>query len=512
MERLYNNILLQDDFWGKPSDAQHIPYLENPPTIIDVSIGRQLFIDNFLIEETDLQPYFHKAIKYEGNPILFAQVPWEIEQSPVAAPKSGGVWYDEEDHLFKMWYEGGWLRHMCYAVSRDGINWKRQDLGIVPKTNIILPYDGYSPEKYSSGLDYLRPDSTTVFIDYDCPKEEKYKLFMRNPGETGPGIVAISADGIHFHHFGYTSNVDDRSTVFYNPFRKKWVYSIRSAFEQKGSASIRIRKYRECDDFLQGANWEPCDSHFWLQCDELDKPNPYIGESPQLYNVDCIGYESIMLGMFQIHYGPNNRICEEHGVPKMTELIPMYSRDGYHFSRPNRECIVNASMYRGAWDRGYVQSVGGVAIIHHDELWIYYAGFAGDEHFANQSWITNGIYRNGATGLAKIRRDGFISLHGNGSVLTRKMTFSQKTSFHINAKGSVWAEVLDECGNNLGKTNTFSGDSTNAELRIEKLNVADLNDRVLRLRFYVQGDLYSFGFADKTGDFGGAHAAGCVES
>lgn len=32
-------------------------------------------------------------------------------------------------------------------------------------------------------------------------------------------------------------------------------------------------------------------------CDELDKPNPYIGFEPQLYNAYCVGYESVMLGM-----------------------------------------------------------------------------------------------------------------------------------------------------------------------------------------------------------------------
>ena len=70
-----------------------------------------------------------------------------------------------------------------------------------------------------------------------------------------------------------------------------------------------------------------------------------------------------MLGMFQIMYGPENDVCEKYGVPKITELMPMYSRDGYHFSRPSREAFITASMMKGTWDRGYVQSVGGGVII-----------------------------------------------------------------------------------------------------------------------------------------------------
>ena len=103
MEKLYNNIQLEDNFFELPSDAQNIPYLKNPPEIIDVSVGRQLFVDDFLIEKSSLKINYHKAEKFTGNPIFFPETPWENEVSPGAAPKSGGVWYDEEEKIFKMW-------------------------------------------------------------------------------------------------------------------------------------------------------------------------------------------------------------------------------------------------------------------------------------------------------------------------------------------------------------------------------------------------------------------------
>lgn len=509
MEKLYNNILLSEDFGTEPSDAQNIPYLKNPPDVINVTVGRQLFVDDFLTEETDLQPEYHKAKKFEGNPILFPQTPWETEGSPVACPKSGGVWYDEEEKLFKMWYEAGWLHQMCYAVSKDGIHWERPALDLEPGTNKILTYEGYVPEKYSDGLEYLRPDSTTVWIDAQAPKEERYKLFLRNPGGESPGIVAVSADGIHFDRFRFTTGVFDRSTVFYNPFRKKWVYSIRSI--RKAETWWRIRHYRECEDYLEGAKWTPEEEFMWLECDEADRPAPYIGFPPHLYNVDCVGYESIMLGMFQIMYGPENELCERRGVPKITELMPMYSRDGYHFSRPCRESFIPASMYQGAWDRGYVQSVGGVTVIHGDELWIYYIGFAGDETKCTDSWLTNGMYCNGATGLAKLRRDGFVSMNGTGSLLTRKLEFTGKTGLCINAQGRVTVEFCDENGNALDRATPFCGDSTKAMVEFSSVKISDWNGKVCRLRFEVDGKLYSFGFTDATGDCGGAHAAGRIE-
>ena len=515
MEKLYNNILLEDDFNKKPSDPENVPYLKNPPAVIDVSVGRQLFVDDFLIEETNLSAVYHRPIQYEGNPILTDGAPWEQERSG-ACPKSGGVWFDEEENIFKMWYEGGWLHHMCYAESCDGIHWERPSLGVVPGTNIILPYDDSEIMKqigarhgFLGDLTFLRPDSTTVFIDYDAPKAEKYKLFLRNPGGVAAAIVATSGDGIHFEKFQFTSEVGDRSTTFYNPFRKKWVYSIRS-IETNENGWYRARRYRECDDFLGGAKWKAEEALPWLSCDEKDLPDPEIGMPPQLYNVDCVGYESIMLGMFQMMHGPENQACEETATPKVTGLIPMYSRDGYHFSRPSREIFIGSSKKEGAWDRGYVQSAGGVVMICGDELWLYYIGFRGDERFKKEYWITNGMYRNASTGLAKLRRDGFVSMHGEGTLLTRKLRFTGKEKMILNAKGKVTCEVLDENGALLGKT-FFEGDKTGAELTFDNLSVRDLNDKVFRLQFTVKGHLYAFGFADASGDCGGARGAGLVK-
>jgi hypothetical protein len=209
-------------------------------------------------------------------------------------------------------------------------------------------------------------------------------------------------------------------------------------------------------------------------------------------------------------YGPENNVCEAAGVPKITELQPMFSRDGYHFSRPCRDSIIHASLVKGTWDRGYVQSVGGVCIINGDELWIYYAGFGGDENYSNQPWFTNGIYRNGATGLAKLRRDGFVSMEGEGCLTTRSLTCHGKKSLHINADGCVSADILSETGEVLARSVPFHGNSTNAELQFADFDIASLNDTVFRIHFHVSGALYAFGFADKSGDFGGAHAAGIV--
>ena len=91
--------------------------------------GRILFVDTTFIEKTNLQRIHHSPIYYSGNPVLKADKKWElnINGDPYAAPFSGGVWYDEEEHKFKMWYSAGGGKLLglvtCYAESSDGKVW-----------------------------------------------------------------------------------------------------------------------------------------------------------------------------------------------------------------------------------------------------------------------------------------------------------------------------------------------------------------------------------------------------
>ena len=204
MEKLYNNIILPDNFASAPSDPENVPYLKNPPEVISVSVGRQLFVDDFLIDRSDLTPVYHDAVKFDGNPVLKPEARWERDGAgPAACPKSGGVWYDAKEKLFKMWYEAGWLDQMCYAYSHDGIEWIRPDLG--DKTNRILKYErrpngicNFDPPESPM---YLRPDSTTFWIDDNDPDtSRRYKMFLRNPGGFMPGIIGSSPDGIHWEN------------------------------------------------------------------------------------------------------------------------------------------------------------------------------------------------------------------------------------------------------------------------------------------------------------------------
>lgn len=479
-----------------------VPYLDRPPALIDIRVGRQLFVDDFLLEQNGLVRRFHCA-KKRPLPVLQPTTPWERATLPCAAPKSGGVFFDEREGLYKMWYEAGWLHRIAYAYSADGLDWTRPRLDIDPGTNLILPG--------------LRPDSTTVWLDADsADPSQRYKAFLRGPGGTMPGVCLVSADGVHFERATATSNLGDRSTIFYNPFRKKWVYSIRS-FDGR-----RNRHYRECDDFLQGAVWGRDEELGWLRPDCLDLPEEAIGFEPQLYNLDAVGYESLLLGLYQNHLGPENDACERGGFPKLTELQLAFSRDGFHFSRPVRDqAFLPAARQAGAWDRGYVQSVGGVCLIHGDELWFYYIGFAGDESNRNTDWTLNGMYSGACTGLATLRRDGFASLEAAqrpAALLTRPLVCESRPFLYVNAavapEGWLRAEVQDAQGHplegyGLDDCLPLQGDGCQLRLSWKGHPELRLGETPFRLRFTLKNaSLYAFWLGDEGGESHGAHAAG----
>lgn len=493
-DTLYNGIAISKTW--PPTDVNinlyqpmKVPYLENPPAVIPINIGRQLFVDDFLIEtSTGLTRKFYNAKKISANPVLKEETALEKTGIPGATPKDGGVWWNETDQEFKMWYEAGWLNTMAYATSKDGVTWTRPDLGN-GALNQILPG--------------IAPNSCSVIVDYDAPASERYKMFLRSSNNLVPdnaGFCWVSFDGINWSNMVKTGPCGDRSTMFYNPFRKKYVFSIRSLGVLGESPYGRARYYRETSDFLRGASWTKNDVVFWSNADNLDKPDPVVGIRPELYNLNAVGYESIMLGLYQIFLGPQNDVCLAVGIPKTTELKTSFSRDGFHWDRPNRDAFIPATRTAGSWDRGYVQSVGGICNIVGDQLWFYYIGFKGDESMAGQGY---GMHSHGATGIAVLRRDGFASMStsNEGSLTTRPVIFKGKYLF-VNVdcpNGKLSVDILDEKNNvinnfSAAKCKSVSINSTIQQIEWEGIDdLSSLVGKKVKFRFNIKnGDLYAF--------------------
>ena len=523
-EVLHNNIVLPRQ-WPPRRDIHDdappkIPYLENRPAVVPIDIGRQLFVDDFLVEKTTLAREFHRPEKYKGNPVLKPET--ELEKKSVyadcavAAPLGGSIWWNPSKQLFEIWYEAGHITNLAYATSKDGLNWERPSLDVFPGTNKILRQ---------------APDSWSVVpAAWEANPREKYKLLMRPPNLDGRRVrIYTSPDGIHWKDRGWGGYCGDRTTFFHDPFRKKWVFSLRWGLNNHGIG--RARAYVEADTFVQGAKWTPTAPVFWARTDKLDTPiDDGIPENddfrPQLYNIDTCAYESILLSFFQIFYGPENSYWAKRGLGKLTGLNFAYSRDGFHWHRPDRTLALKSTQRYGDWDCGYVQSVGNLLAIRGDKLLIYYTGFAGDTSIewdpkkAPGGIMGSGMHQNGAMGVAILRRDGFVSMNARdeGALLTRPVVFSGKHLFvNVDAPaGELLAQVTGVDGKPIAPF-TFEncegvrGDTTIAQMKWRGgSDLAALAGQPVRFEFKLRrGKLYAFWASrDETGRSDGYVAGG----
>jgi hypothetical protein len=452
------------------------PYLTSPPEVIPIDIGRQLLVDDFLIQQTDLKRTFHLTTYHPATPVLKPDRPWEQERGPTAMVFSDGVWYDPQDRLFKMWYMGGYCVSTCYATSVDGLHWEKPSLDVRPGTNIVHT---------------MPRDSGTVWLDLEeQDPQRRFKLFLYaldDPEGAGALSIYFSPDGIHWsERVARSGPCGDRTTVFYNPFRKVWVYSLRGGKEGLG----RVRQYWEHPDVLAGAQWQAGEPPWWVGADSLDPPREDLKTPPQLYNLDAVAYESLLLGLFSIWRGqPSDRA-------KPNEVCLGFSRDGFFWDRPDRRAFIPVSEHLGDWNWGNVQSAGGCCLVVGDQLYFYVSGRAGVP-----GSTASGV---SSTGLAILRRDGFASLdagEGEGTLTTRPVRFRGKYLF-VNVAapaGALRVEILDPQGRVIPRFSRseclpIRGDWTLQPVAWKGTeDLGPLRDQPVRFRFYLQnGRLYAF--------------------
>ncbi|MGH9692779.1 MAG: LamG domain-containing protein, partial [Bryobacteraceae bacterium] len=251
-ERLSNGVVMPKNFPPPtlPTQMQRTPYyLNNPPLVLPINVGRQLFVDDFLIDHTTLDRTPHRPV-IQPIPVL----------TP-GSPISAGAWFDPATQLYKLWYYN-LTNDYRYAYSNDGVNWTLPSLadGLVPGTNEVVP------------------GGDTIWLDAeDTNPARRYKSFGVDAG-AGKVYVYFSADGIHWtpkQDFGITT-LSDRTTVFWNPFRHVWVNSDRGsaalpATPSRAAQSSRGRFYSESKDLT---TWTPSDPSktYWTGADDQDPP------------------------------------------------------------------------------------------------------------------------------------------------------------------------------------------------------------------------------------------------
>ena len=528
-------------------------YLLRPPPVIDIHVGRQLFVDDFLVDSmSGVTRTFHSA-RYAtaDNPVLRPDRPWEGSGAlSQALPYSGGVWWD--GGVAKMWYQCGTtpsgfpctnpaVKHIlppdccaytCLATSRDGVHWEKPELNATRnatdqgRTNIV--------RRVPLGF-----DGTTVWLDHTATDPDRRYVMAEVRGPTFDTMALLaSPDGEHWTEIvNATGPIVDRSTFFFNPFRAVWVYSIKQMFSGE-SGGERRRSYWETpqQDFFADSLWEYAALSPWLFADD-DDVHLVPDFVPQIYNVDVTPYESLLLGMFSVleckHFDHPScpGVCGgatdcSRGTQEYNEIFAAWSRDGFQFSRPPAPRVPFAGAdqsakhadrgNRSAWNYQNVQSVAGGMLVFDDELYIYVSG---------RGYRANTC----SAGLAKLRRDGFASLDttpgaASGAVTSRPLVWAAELRYlFVNFQGSgLRVSVLDATNSSreiapFGRNTSvpFSGDSTRQLMSWATPHathgLAPVAGRVLRLRFEFEAgsSLFSFWLAEtRCGESRGWVAAG----
>lgn len=504
------------------SATEPAPRYSVPPISIDV--GRQLFVDDLLIADTTLKRHYHRAEVYGDGPVLKPETPLELNAVrgkhavPVAAPFGDGVWFDPQGAIFKMWYHAGWFDGIGYATSTDGIHWQRPSLDVVPGTNRVLPM------REEKGYPMTR-DGASVWLDADAREpSERWKMyvFSRLKGATegeGHGELFTSPDGIHW---GAPRREEfwqgDNTSIFHDPFRHQWVLSVREQAPSLTDAkkTVRARFIHTSPDFAGLAvRKDRTRAPMWMKLDTRDHPDAELGFEPQLYHFTATPYESLMVGVFGLFYGPPNDICAKEKRPKTIDLQLGYSRDGFLYDRPRREAFLKCARTPGTWNRGYLHPATGVCCIVGDKLHFYFGTWSGlaTDH--------EDMYAGGSTGLATLRRDGFASMDADaqgGSLTTSLVAFTGRFPF-VNvaaSEGELRAELLDGEGKVIAPFSVenclpIKTDSTKQRLEWKGAgDLALLSGKPVRFRFHlIEAQLYAFWVsADENGASHGYVAAG----
>lgn len=486
--------------------------------------SRHLFLDLDDVESMhNVVQTVCEATKHPDNPVLplGAEDEWDSCQASPWASRT--VIYDDEERIFKAWYEGGrgadvpreqdpfWIT-TGYAISEDGIHWQKPRLG-------HIEYHGSRDNNICSlgtgcvAKDVREPDAA-----------KRYKMIVKGPWAPlegyphgGPKLrICYSPDGIHWTEGPYLSDslpdlilndvvallCDDQDP---DPQRRiKIAWQIKHPPRKPGPPEVRAKSM----------GFGPDIEHLVASAD-----NPVI--SPDDGLEDEIHF--LMLGAYEGMYV----MPYEYGwyAPNDTGVYGSYfgdirlavSRDGEHFRRvqPHQKTIARGA--RGEWDDGFIV-IADKPVIKDDTIYLYYSGNGEQwlewppENMSDPSRLY--VLPTSQMGVATLRRDGYTCLETTdretpGHVTTGPIEICGGDLRLVLNVGDVdpgrsWVEVevLDaERGEVLDgfdrkECSDVCEDAIRVPVAWKAKSLADVGASRIRLRFFLYGAarLYSYGF------------------
>lgn len=461
---------------------------------------RELFMDDMRIEElVDVQRVVNQATK--SKILIKPTEPWEGNSAYIY----GTVLKNEPEGTgYRMWYST-YLKekyYLCYAISKDGINWIKPNLGLIDfngnKENNICKEGG----------------GTVVYDPLTKDPTQRYKLMIFERAKEYYGYnVFFSADGLDWKHtfnkavlpYGDVSNVtfDKQKGLFIATTKQRMLISNSGVTPNKidRMAFVSVSK-----DFI---HWTAPDApnSLWtlaVEGDERDdlRVRSNGGIEANIYGMPIYPYENLYIGfpwVFDINtYGTGEFAVTGDGPIQPQVAV---SRDLKHWSRPLREPIIPLGK-AGAWDDGTLYTCSTMQI-EDKEMSVYYGAMN----------LPHGGSTKTQTQYARIakaswRRDGLMSMKNEGddagTITTKTLKFTGKT-LKVNAKlynsGNLKIEILDENnqvikGFAINDASPIVNDQFMATVKwVKGSDLSSLTGKNIKLRFHLKGgDLYSYWF------------------
>ncbi len=436
---------------------------------------KYLFIDDAFIESIEgIKKGVVPAEKVSVEPLIEKDQPWE-KSWMTGEFFFINVIYDEEENLFKMWYDVGRSLSsdvaeeevgLAYAVSEDGIHWKKPILNLIEdngskKNNLLFPFFrwGFGHVVIKDSLEADPAKRYKMLFMFQCEE-------MKFAGIVQPVCLAYSSDGIHWQVPQNWFNPvipgasDTHLTAYWDAQIHKYVVYLR------GRPNVRLICMSESEDFI---NWSP--RKIIIQPDEEDPAQDH-----EFYGMTSMAYGEFRVGFLSIFHTLNEGWIRENQIEEwmpewmnQLDIQLTYSKDGRTWHRAgNREPILKCGE-PGSFDCGGVYAAHTPLKVG-DEIWLYYAG----GNILHGEPPRHGEKPREGISLAKIKKDRFVCLRTEGKgVLTTVALAIDPETLRINADatgGSVRLEVMDPWGRVLSGYSKddcvpFSGNDTNYQIK-----------------------------------------------
>lgn len=458
---------------------------------VDIGTRRELFVDNFLIEEmTDCELDLKRPERREIS--FICDAPWEDN-----VPGALSVFNDGD--IVRRYYRASFPEHdtgedfqvLALAESTDGgITFERPNLGLVEfegsKNNNILMIGG--PPRVPPAFKDTNPD---------CEPDEQYKGVSQKWGE----LYAMSSpDGLRWKSMldgpvKMEGKFDTINTAFWDSvtgcyrsftrYFKNYDESLTTEDVVGAVKPIAIRAIQSSTspDFV---NWTP------------PVPNEYNDDydDMQLYTnavLPCPGAEHIYVG-FPNRYVQERVFNPDHELAGVNDAMFMSSRDCVHWKRWSEAWVRPGLDPRNWTDRNNYPTWGIVETS--DTEWSMYIS----EHYRQPD--AHCRYPR-----LSIRPHGFVSVNAGfkgGEFVTKPIVFGGselRLNYSTSAAGSVQIELQDETGTPLpgyaaAEMEPLFGDEL--DRTIEWNGGSDLSTQAgkpIRLRFLVKdADVFAFRF------------------